>query len=397
MVQTRRPSLFVACAYVRHLGIKGRFDQFFDFSLKISGTFPIWPMSNKRKASTSEDLNAADKEEWETCRSAPLEKRNRPCKEEDQPFQSPADNTGSDSDSSSQIYDDEELVLSEVHINPKNGDVRTMGKNRPTTTFELRAPPATIPEFTPCDITIEHEMGTPLRSVGLQVWSGALLLTDFILSNPEMFKDATVLEIGCGAGLVAIACAKFLCRKAYACDLDGMGILELCGANAEKNGVDKRLLLRELDLLDDECPLFCKTFTNRRVQGGPYSWTEENIKDFNASCTIIVAADIIYENSVTFAFIQRLYHLLRPTKIGIPRKLFLALEKRFQFTVDDEEVRAPAWDFLFETLEASNADRLERDSTEQKIVAEQVDLVPQWIVYERAKEVELWQFRLQDA
>lgn len=55
-------------------------------------------------------------------------------------------------------------------------------------------------------------MSTKLQHVGLQVWRGALLLADYILSNPDLFKDKTVLELGAGVGLTSIV-ASFLADK----------------------------------------------------------------------------------------------------------------------------------------------------------------------------------------
>ncbi|MEQ2269311.1 hypothetical protein XENORESO_002777, partial [Xenotaenia resolanae] len=56
-------------------------------------------------------------------------------------------------------------------------------------------------------IRIEHTMATPLEDVGKQVWRGALLLADFILSNPDTFRGATVLDLGAGTGLTSIVMA----------------------------------------------------------------------------------------------------------------------------------------------------------------------------------------------
>ena len=50
-------------------------------------------------------------------------------------------------------------------------------------------------------------MSTTLVNVGLQVWRGALLMTEYLLSNLERFQGSTVLELGAGTGLVSMVTA----------------------------------------------------------------------------------------------------------------------------------------------------------------------------------------------
>jgi predicted nicotinamide N-methyase len=50
----------------------------------------------------------------------------------------------------------------------------------------------------------EHSTATELKLVGLQIWRGALLLADYILSQPDTFKNKTVLELGSGVGFDSI-------------------------------------------------------------------------------------------------------------------------------------------------------------------------------------------------
>lgn len=92
----------------------------------------------------------------------------------------------------------EELVLSEVHME------------------SLRPSPGTSAVATFTDaagqpvVSVQHSMATPLRSVGLQVWRGALLLADLLLHRgAAAFKGATALELGAGAGLAGLVLSRF--------------------------------------------------------------------------------------------------------------------------------------------------------------------------------------------
>lgn len=49
-------------------------------------------------------------------------------------------------------------------------------------------------------ILIEHQQSTNLALVGLQVWRGALLLSDFLFQNRWKFESKRILELGSGVG-----------------------------------------------------------------------------------------------------------------------------------------------------------------------------------------------------
>lgn len=53
----------------------------------------------------------------------------------------------------------------------------------------------------------EHAMSTTLPNVGLQVWRGALLMSDYLLAHSESVEGAIVLELGAGTGLVSLVAA----------------------------------------------------------------------------------------------------------------------------------------------------------------------------------------------
>ena len=59
-------------------------------------------------------------------------------------------------------------------------------------------------------VEIEHSQSTVLDLVGLQVWRGALLLSDWLLHNMHnLADDSVVLELGSGVGLTSIVAAMF--------------------------------------------------------------------------------------------------------------------------------------------------------------------------------------------
>lgn len=60
-----------------------------------------------------------------------------------------------------------------------------------------------------CRIT-EYENSTTIDLVGLQIWRGAFLLSDFVIHNfQEYFVGKKVLELGAGTGLVGIVAGMF--------------------------------------------------------------------------------------------------------------------------------------------------------------------------------------------
>ena len=59
-------------------------------------------------------------------------------------------------------------------------------------------------------ISLEYENATTLDLVGLQIWRGAFLLSDFAIHfASQYFQGKNVLELGAGTGLVGIVEALF--------------------------------------------------------------------------------------------------------------------------------------------------------------------------------------------
>lgn len=54
-----------------------------------------------------------------------------------------------------------------------------------------------------------HRNETRVSECGYQLWNGALLLCDYILTNQSRFVNKTVLELGAGIGLCSIITSRF--------------------------------------------------------------------------------------------------------------------------------------------------------------------------------------------
>lgn len=228
-------------------------------------------------------------------------------------------------------------------------------------------------------IQIEHTMATPLEDVGKQVWRGALLLADYVLSQRDLFQGCTVLELGAGMGLVSIVAAT-VASTVYCTDV-GADLLAMCQRNIILNnplttptgGVVK---VRTLDWMEDE---LC---TDPAV---PFSWSEEDISDLYSHTTVLLAAEVFYDDELTdavFRTLGRLAGRLRHACTAI-----LSVEKRLNFTLKHLDVTCEAYDHFRAALRELET----RARGPLRFTVQPLDTTfPQRLVYERLPQLELW-------
>ncbi|XP_039741231.1 methyltransferase-like protein 22 isoform X2 [Pteropus medius] len=225
-------------------------------------------------------------------------------------------------------------------------------------------------------IKIEHTMATPLEDVGKQVWRGALFLADYILFQWDLFQGRTVLELGAGTGLTSLVAAT-VAQTVYCTDV-GADLLAMCQQNIALNSHltasgDGVVKVRELDWLKDG---LC---TDPKV---PFSWSEEDISDLYNHTTILLAAEVFYDDDLTDALFKTLYRLAHKLKNACTA--ILSVEKRLNFTLSHLDVTCEAYDHFRSCLH-----QLEKlEDGQLRFAVEPVDAsFPQHLMYERIQQL----------
>ncbi|XP_022130089.2 methyltransferase-like protein 22 [Pieris rapae] len=210
-------------------------------------------------------------------------------------------------------------------------------------------------------IKIEHSFKTKIALVGLQVWRGAFLLGDLLIHlgvNGEL-EGKTILELGAGTGLTSFV-AGIYAKKVVCTDIDLGGILDLIKINARCNS----------NLIKSEFVVLPLDFTNLH-------WNAALFKDIQQT-DIIIAADVIYDDDVTSAFVSTVQKILDTNP---PKTIYIVLEKRYVFTIEHMESIAPCYETFLALLDKVKCDW----------IVEQLPLnFPKYFTYDRVKELVLW-------
>ena len=234
-------------------------------------------------------------------------------------------------------------------------------------------------------IRIKHHLGTKLSDVGLQVWNGAILLSEFLLQHERLMKAGAgvdededdflllsrrserkregmgMLELGCGTGLPGIcAAANGLAPFVFLTDRTG-DILEQCEENAAMNQRTRNQTSPSSSasikkpgarcrILDWSKPVKEQLFCGDREVHGKYGWDAKEDLKLLKQVKILLAADCIYDDVMTdnlFLTLSQLVPYLHPSGCT----LFLTCEKRYNFTLKDTwEARASAFEHLIDNL-----------------------------------------------
>ncbi|XP_051203087.1 uncharacterized protein [Lolium perenne] len=243
-------------------------------------------------------------------------------------------------------------------------------------------------------LTLQHGITSSLQSVGLQVWKAAMLLTDFVLHKSftsSEFDGVTAMEIGAGTGLVGLAQAR-VASKVFLTDR-GTDILDNCLANVHLNSStlkfdEAKVHIRELDWKMSWPPPVGTR--NASDPSSIYLWAANEIEEAEKA-TLLLAADVIYSDGLTDLFFNTVRQLMSR---GVKKVLYLTLEKRYNFSLDDLDVVANGYKHFrtFFTVQ-DGCGGVNNAASKPGLVGERIDLekVPQYIrEYDRGEDLEMW-------
>ncbi|EDV27326.1 uncharacterized protein TRIADDRAFT_21429 [Trichoplax adhaerens] len=238
-------------------------------------------------------------------------------------------------------------------------------------------------------VLIRHCMATPLQQVGLQVWRGALLMCDFILHHVQLFRECYCLELGAGVGLASLIVAPYA-KRVYATDI-GDDILKNCYLNLNYNehlltnrSIYDIIRVRELNWLDGIPKLDSNSAAS--TINGQFSWLKDDLLELYDCVDTIIACDVIYDDNQTSALLTLIKDILTLRNPKNSRKtVYVAMEKRINFTLIDLEETAPAYNHFLSSLDELIV------KNDCKLTAQRIDIsFPQYFQYERVKQLELW-------
>ncbi|KAH8406897.1 hypothetical protein KR222_010513 [Zaprionus bogoriensis] len=178
-------------------------------------------------------------------------------------------------------------------------------------------------------IELEHAGATELKLVGLQVWRGALLLADYLFHQRRQLATQTIMELGAGVGLTSIAAAIHNAGQVYCTDVNLGNILALIQRNVQRNA----------PLLRGHVAVIEYDFMASVSQLSPALLAAIDASD------VIMAADVIYSDALTDALVAVMEHIFERARIsGRSKCIYMALEKRYVFTLEDCDAVAPMYE-----------------------------------------------------
>jgi predicted nicotinamide N-methyase len=229
-------------------------------------------------------------------------------------------------------------------------------------------------------------MQTRISDVGFQLWRASFFLSDFLLDNLNIIKDKTVIDLGSGLGITSFFASLFA-KLVYCTDLEKF--VKQAQANwvlneqclAEQSG---NIFFKQIDWSNHESLFNLPTNGNNE-----FSLNENDIQNIK-SATVFIAADVVYDNTITVKLMNIIYGLM-VNGVKQRKVCYLANERRINFSTESYQVADTASDFFIECLK--ELDQYVDTNAGFKFKTEKIecDSIKNYITnYKRNKYLYLW-------
>jgi methyltransferase-like protein 22 len=241
-----------------------------------------------------------------------------------------------------------------------------------------------------CYLTIQHRVSTSIDRVGEQLWRGSFILSDYLFFRRNDLHDYVAFELGGGVGFLSIVASLIPFKSVYYTDYS-QDIVNLGSSNLENNSH-----LSTVDNTLDRCPTYPRVLDwfqeiSRSHASDANGWGDKNQSQLDSNDILWLAADVVYDDKITEAFFKTLSRLMRNSE-----RLWLSIEKRFNFTVDEMSLVAHGYNRFLSYVEGSNAcvyfDTADQIEKMRYFSGHRIPLLfPQYVEYDRTKDIELWE------
>jgi nicotinamide N-methyltransferase len=144
--------------------------------------------------------------------------------------------------------------------------------------------------------TAENEFNAAKKTLfATYVWSGSKVIVDYLANEEnsrELVVDKTVLELGAGAGLPSLFCAKLAAKRVCAADYPSSNVIMNLRRNVVRNGLTANVSVREHIWGEDVSPLL-------KANGG---------EQFD----VVVASECLWRHECHSALLTTVLNALKP-------------------------------------------------------------------------------------
>ncbi|NXU05787.1 EF2KT methyltransferase, partial [Buphagus erythrorhynchus] len=148
-------------------------------------------------------------------------------------------------------------------------------------------------------------------TTGLVTWEAALLLAQWALQNPAVFRDRTILELGSGIGFTGIAICKTCQPRTFIFSDCHPRVLRQLGENIRLNGfIPEPDMTWSIQTESRGQEVEGENCQNPKVIVAELDWgsvTEEQLQGLRAD--VVIAADVVYDPEIILALIGMLQKL----------------------------------------------------------------------------------------